>query len=216
MKEIIYLQKLLFSLIFFLLGSKAQAFNCKTLNSNGLLNRVYSDKPVSSDDKNAVTVDFSLTEDGKLRVFFKVSSKSIFAKKILDTNEYPYQFDVVEVFISTNKDHAQHLPYFEIELSPYDQVFQVRVDDLKKPFKNGIDLDLEHHTEVSDNGWSGTLLIPLKKLNWDGDPLSIVGNAYSVLGQRHHREYWSLFLPKQIKPRFHLPEFFCPLLVKKN
>jgi hypothetical protein len=56
------------------------------------------------------------------------------------------------------------------------------------------------------------LKIPLKPLGWDGDPKTIRGNFYSILGPAPQRSFWSSFLPKAAKANFHQPQFFQPLL----
>jgi hypothetical protein len=163
--------------------------------------------PATSTLKNAVQVHASLADDA-LIASFTISSPSINAKKILGPNEHPYEFDVVEVFM-TFSDGG--FPYFEFEVSPYNQTFQVRIVS-KKEHREGVDLGLTSTAVVSRGGWTSELKIPLKPLGWDGDASKIRGNLYSILGPSKKRSYWSAFLPKTTRPDFHRPEYFKPLL----
>lgn len=163
--------------------------------------------PATSVLKKPVQVQASLTDDA-LIVRFSVSTPSLNAKKALDTGEYPYQFDVVEVFV-TFSDSG--FPYFEFEVSPYNQTFQVRILSASE-HQEGVDLGLTSTATIATGGWKAELNIPLKSLGWDGDPEDIGGNFYSVLGPAKERSYWSTFLPKAAKANFHQPQYFKPLL----
>jgi hypothetical protein len=147
---------------------------------------------------------------------FKVTTdpQKINAKVHLGPHEYPYQFDVVEIFISVNKFDLDDLHYYEFELSPYNENFQVLVEskNSKKKFTDHINMNIQTFTKIVEDGWIGQIKIPLKNLKWDGYPQSIMGNAFVVNGHGHERAYWSLFSPPQQKPNFHHLEFFRPLL----
>jgi hypothetical protein len=162
-----------------------------------------------------VTVQFSL-RGNLLLVHFEVKTREIFASRVLGPDEYPYQKDVVEVFVSVSGD-ATHTPYYEFELSPEENTFQVQItaENGKLKFKEGVNLGLiPHVTEhAPGQGWAGDMTIPLDNLGWDGDPAKIIGNAYSILGKPHpKRDFSSLFMPEETKANFHKPEFFKPLV----
>jgi hypothetical protein len=163
--------------------------------------------PATSSLKNPVEAHVSLTDDA-LIARFSVLAPTLNAKKVLGPNEYPYQFDVVELFV-TFSDSG--FPYYEFEVSPYNQTFQVRIVSAKQ-HQEGVDLGLTSTAAVVTGGWNAELTIPLKPLGWDGDPSKIRGNFYSILGQGRSRSYWSAFLPKAKKPDFHQPQYFKPLL----
>ncbi|HET7888645.1 MAG TPA: carbohydrate-binding family 9-like protein [Bradyrhizobium sp.] len=163
--------------------------------------------PTRSALKNPVEVHTSLAGD-VLIARFSVTSSSINAKRELGPGEHPYQYDVVEVFATFSE---RGFPYFEFEVSPYNQTFQVRINDPKQ-HQEGVDLGLTSTAEIAKGGWTAQLKIPLKALGWDGDPGKIRGNLYSVLGQAKKRSYWSAFLPKAARPNFHQVEYFKPLL----
>jgi hypothetical protein len=163
--------------------------------------------PAASALKNPVQTKAGLTDD-ILKVSFSVSSPSLNAKKVLGPKQYPYQFDVVELFV-TFADSGY--PYFEFEVSPYNQTFQVGIASAREHHE-GVDLGLISTAEIVEGGWNAELKIPLKPLGWDGDPLKIRGNFYSTLGQAGQRSYWSAFLPKADKPNFHQPQYFKSLL----
>ena len=163
--------------------------------------------PVTSALKNPVEAHVSLSDDA-LIARFSVSTPSLNAKKVLAAGEYPYQFDVVELFV-TFSDGG--FPYYEFEVSPYNQTFQVRIVSAKK-HQEGVDLGLTSTAAIVTGGWDAELKVPLKPLGWDGDPSKIRGNLYSILGQGRARSYWSVFLPKAAKPNFHQPQYFKALL----
>ena len=162
--------------------------------------------PAKSVLRNPVEVKASLAGD-ILTVGFSVSSPSVNARKVLGPRQYPYMFDVVELFVTFSETG---FPYYEFEASPYNQTFQVRIVSRTR-HQEGVDLDLASTATLRTGGWSAELKIPLKSLRWDGDPAKIRGNFYSVL-ERAPRSYWSSFLPKASKPNFHQPRFFKPLL----
>ena len=163
--------------------------------------------PATSAFKDPVQVHVSLTDDA-LIARFSVSTPSLNAKKVLGPSEYPYQFDVVELFV-TFSDSG--FPYFEFEVSPYNQTLQVRIIS-KKEHHEGVDLGLSSTATIVAGGWKAEFSIPLKPLGWDGDPEKIRGNLYSILGPKPRRSYWSAFLPKAPNANFHQPQYFKPLL----
>jgi hypothetical protein len=162
--------------------------------------------PVTSALKNPVEAHVSLADD-MLIARFSVLAPSLDAKKVLAQGEYPYQFDVVELFVTFSE---AGFPYFEFEVSPFNQTFQVRIPGGGKPFQEGVDLGLVSSATSVPGGWTAELKIPLKPLGWDGDPKKIRGNFYSILGKP--QSFWSSFLPKARKANFHQPKFFQPLL----
>jgi hypothetical protein len=163
--------------------------------------------PATSALKNPVRVQASLAGDA-LIARFSVTAPSLNAKKVLGPKEYPYQFDVVELFVTFSESG---FPYFEFEVSPYNQIFQVRIVGAKEHHE-GVELGLASTATIVTGGWRAELKIPLKPLGWDGDPSKIRGNYYSVLGAARERSYWSTFLPSTAKPNFHQPQYFKALL----
>ena len=154
-----------------------------------------------------VSVSFTLDRNS-LHAHFEVKSSAINARKELGPREYPYMFDVVEVFLSTEGG----LPYYEFELSPFGQSFEVKVLDPKKAFQEGLHMGLATHAVTNSTGWVADFELPLDHLDWKGDPAKIVGNAYAILGKKPDRRFYSRSLPVQSKPNFHQPQFFKPLL----
>jgi hypothetical protein len=164
--------------------------------------------PAKSVLKKPVQVRASLAGD-TLTASYSVSAPSLNAKKILGPQQFPYMFDVVELFVSFSETG---FPYYEFEVSPFNQTFQVRIISHTQPFQEGIDLGLVSAAKILPGGWSAELKIPLKPLGWDGDPGKIRGNFYSILERAPKRSFWSSFLPKAKKANFHQPQFFQPLL----
>jgi hypothetical protein len=163
--------------------------------------------PATSSLKNRVQVRASLTGD-TLTARFSVLAPSLNAKKVLAAGEYPYQFDVVELFV-TFSDSG--FPYYEFEVSPYNQTFQVRIVSSKE-HQEGVDLGLTSTAVIVPGGWNAELSVPLTPLGWDGDPENIRGNFYSTIGQKPERTFWSTFLPKAATANFHQPQYFNLLL----
>ncbi len=163
--------------------------------------------PARSTLKTPVQVRTSLTDDA-LVASFTISSPTLNAKRVLAPADHPYQFDVVEAFVTVSDSG---FPYFEFEVSPYNQTFQVRIVG-KKEHQEGVDLGLISTAAISHGGWTAELKIPLKPLGWDGDARKIRGNLYSVLGPTKTRSYWSAFLPKAAAANFHQPQYFSALL----
>jgi hypothetical protein len=163
--------------------------------------------PAMSALKNPVKANVSVA-NSVLTGRFSVSAPSLNAKKSLGPKEYPYDFDVVELFV-TFSDTG--FPYYEFEVSPYNQTFQVRIVSAKEHHE-GVDLGLMSTAAIISGGWNAELIIPLRPLGWDGDPATIRGNLYSILGAKPKRSYWSTFLPRAKNPDFLQPQYFKPLL----
>jgi hypothetical protein len=163
--------------------------------------------PARSVLKKPVQAKAALADD-TLTVGYTVSAPSLNARKVLGPQKHPYDFDVVELFVTFSETG---FPYYEFEVSPYNEKFQVRIVSRTQPRQEGVDLGLVSTATILSRGWTAELKIPLKPLGWDGDPRKIRGNFYSILG-RAPRSYWSSFLPQAKKPDFHQPQFFQPLL----
>ena len=162
--------------------------------------------PAKSALKNPVQVRASLADD-TLIASYSVSTPTLNARKVLGPKQYPYMFDVVELFVTFSETG---FPYYEFEVSPFNQTFQVRIVS-RALHQEGVDLGLVSSATIGPGGWTAELRIPLKSLGWDGDPKEIRGNFYSTL-ERAPRSYWSSFLPKAKTANFHQPQFFQPLL----
>jgi hypothetical protein len=162
--------------------------------------------PSKSPLRKPVQVKAALADD-MLTVSYAVTTPKLNARKVLGPQQHPYMFDVVELFVTFSETG---FPYFEFEVSPFNQTFQVRIPGGGKPFQEGVDLGLMSSATSVPGGWTAELKIPLKALGWDGDPTKIRGNFYSILGQP--QSFWSSFLPKARTANFHQPKFFKPLL----
>ncbi len=142
---------------------------------------------------------------------FKVTTAKIVAKPQLAHDEYPYDFDVVKVFVRNAK--SDQPGYFEFEVSPYNQSLRVNVIVPRQQYCFGIKGGFSHTASPTPTGWEARLRIPLASLGWhQGQALELIGNAYAALGDSDHRVYWSLFELPPGKPDFHVPGAFRPLL----
>jgi hypothetical protein len=163
--------------------------------------------PAKSILKKPVQVKVSLADD-TLTANYSVSAPSLNARKVLGPQKYPYDFDVGELFV-TFSDTG--FPYFEFEVSPFNQTFQVKIVSHAQ-HQEGVDLGLVSSATIRPGGWVAELKIPFKPLGWDGDPRKIRGNFYSILERAPKRSFWSSFLPRARAANFHQPQFFQPLL----
>ncbi len=161
--------------------------------------------PARSVLEEPVQAKASLADD-TLTVSYAVTAP-LNAAKVLGRKQHPYMFDVVELFVTFSETG---FPYFEFEVSPFNQTFQVKIISRTR-HQEGVDVGLVSSATILPHGWIAKLQIPLKPLGWDGDARKIRGNFYSIL-ERAPRSYWSSFLPKAKKPDFHQPQFFQPLL----
>jgi hypothetical protein len=122
-----------------------------------------------------------------------------------------WDWDVVEVFVSTGGSG-----YFEFQVSPLNQGFELRIFEPRKRFDRDFRCAWTHEASVSGAAgareWSARMSLPLRELGWDGDSGKLRGGAFAILGETPTRGYWSLFLPPQQKPDFHLPAEFRPLV----
>jgi hypothetical protein len=164
--------------------------------------------PAKSVLTKPVQVKASLADD-TMTVSYSVTAPSLNAVKVFGHGQHPYMFDVVELFVAFSESGY---PYFEFEVSPYNQNFQVRIL-AHNQHQEGVDLGLVSTATIrAGSGWDAELKIPLKPLGWDGAPHNIRGNFYSILGRGSTRSYWRTFLPRQKAPDFHQPQFFQALL----
>jgi hypothetical protein len=161
--------------------------------------------PAKSVLQKPVQVKASLADD-TLTVSYSVTAP-LHAVKVLGPKQYPYMFDVVELFVTFSETG---FPYFEFDVSPFNQTLQVNIVSRTR-HREGVDLGLVSSATILPHGWTAELKVPLKTLDWDGDVRKIRGNFYSIL-ERAPRSYWSSFLPKARAANFHQPRFFQPLL----
>jgi hypothetical protein len=148
-----------------------------------------------------------LLADDILTVSYSVTAP-LNARRVLGPQKHPYDFDVVELFVTFSETR---FPYYEFEVSPFNQTLQVRIVSHTR-HEEGVDLGLVSTATIRPGGWSAEVKVPLKPLGWDGDPKKILGNFYSILERAPKRSFWSSFLPRAKKANFHQPQFFQPLL----
>jgi hypothetical protein len=162
-------------------------------------------------EKDAVTrVRYGLTDD-TLIVTYEVTTRYINPEKMGDAEIY--NGNVVELFICATARPAQPpRPYYEFEVSPYNQELQVLIDKNGKFNEKWNTAKFKHSATIQPDrpGWDAVMEIPLKDLAWTGDPASLAGNAFAILGAKGARRFYSAFLPPQQKPNFHEPSFFKP------
>jgi len=160
-----------------------------------------------------VKVAFDLDQkQSSLSVKFSVHGPVAFTNRALSKDESVWglwDWDVVELFLQPRADEPT---YYEFIVSPLNQNFELQIFEPRKKFDKSFRSGFFHDAVVhSEKLWTAELSVPLEKLGWDGNPKSLRGNAFAILGEKP-RTYWSLFLPPQMKPDFHLPSYFEELL----
>ena len=166
--------------------------------------------PAHGKEGEAVQVRYTLT-DKTLVVNFEVSTRDTDPGKVGDAGIY--NGNVVEIFVCTTAKPAQlPRPYYEFEVSPYNQELQVLIDKDGKFHEQWKTAGFKHSVTLQKSrpGWDATMEIPLQDLGWNGDPATLVGNAFAIIGAKGVRRFYSAYLPPQQKPSFHLPVFFKP------
>ncbi len=162
--------------------------------------------PTSSKLKSPVQVRYEIEND-HLNVYFLVNSPVLHKKEIYGPKDYPFQFDVAEVFITADDVKAQKFSYFEFEVTPLGQVYDLRLDVVDGK-RQGVDIEpVITQARYAQNEWSASFSIPLSRIGWNGDSSQLRGNFFTIIGKTP-RTYWSAFLPQQPKANFHKPEFF--------
>jgi hypothetical protein len=175
-----------------------------------MLNLVHP-KKVPGAAEIEVDVTFGL-RDGDLAVEFSVkgSPARVNPTLAMDRSQWGlWDWDVVEVFLRLGESPGT---YYEFQVSPKNQYFELEVFEPRKRFNREFASGFGHRAAITENGWHAEMRIPISKLGWDGNPESVYGNSFAVLGEAEQKTYWSQFLTYQEKPDFHLPEFFRPLL----
>jgi len=166
--------------------------------------------PADGKEGEATRVRYRLG-DNTLIVTYEVTTRDINPEKMDDTELF--NGNVVELFICTTARPAQTpRPYYEFEVSPYNQQLQVLIDKNGKFNEKWTTPNFKHSATIWPDrpGWDATMEIPIKDLAWNGDPATLVGNAFAILGAKGMRRFYSAYLPRQPKPNFHEPNFFKP------
>ena len=113
-----------------------------------------------------VKVSFAL-DGGVFTARFTVTSPSIFGKTELAPKEFPFDFDVVEVFVTGSEENKPK--YFEFECTPYNQGLQVNVIEPRREFYFGVKNGYEHGATLTATGWEAEMHIPLQTIDWSRD-----------------------------------------------
>lgn len=197
---------LLFSIIFYLMNNANAQPACRSIYDSITLKLV---NPATSSLKNPVQVHYELVHD-TLNIHFKVNAPVMHKKDVYGADDYPFEFDVAEVFITTEDTGAKKFSYYEFELTPLGQVYDLRLDMVDGKRK-GVDIEpILTRARFSEKDWSASFSLPLSRIGWNGDPTTLRANFYTIIG-KNPRTYWSAFLPQQEKANFHKPEYFQPL-----
>lgn len=166
--------------------------------------------PPNAEPTTAGNVTFTL-DDHTLHALFEIKGPALARKPKLGPGEYPYQFEVTELFVSAEGG----LPYYELELTPYGDTLQLKIKDPQHLNVPPVNVGIETKTSRLPDSWTTEIIVPLDHLSWQGDPAKIVGNAFAILGAKPNRRFYSMNpLPPQKKMTFHVPSAFSPLVTK--
>lgn len=171
----------------------------------------------------AVSVRFEARISGTtFHARFEVRCSEIFVNPdwSLDSAQWGlWDRDVVEVFLAVG-EAAAGLPYYEFQISPLGQYFELEIFEPRKRFNRGYRSGFSRTVQKTPEGWTADFAVPLVAIGWMPGQ-NVIGNAFACLGGDaasgggSSRSYWSLSLPSQAHlagPDFHLPEFFRPLV----
>ena len=122
-----------------------------------------------------------------------------------------WNWDVVEVFLQPNVSSST---YYEFVVSPLGQHFELEVFEPRRRvnplFRSGARIS----AVMGTGGWRSSIKVDLRKIGWAPLTGRLKWNCFAILGQPDSapgRSYWSLNLPEQTEPDFHLPQYFTPL-----
>ncbi len=122
-----------------------------------------------------------------------------------------WDYDVVEAFIAVSSNNNTNLHhYYEFQLSPLNQYFELEIFEPRKKLNEKYTSKFLHISNVIDHKWDAQFQIPLSSIQCKDKSL-LYGNFFSCLGNETERSYWSAYLPNQVKPDFHLPQYFRKL-----
>lgn len=177
-----------------------------------MLLRLIHPKSATRTSLSYVTADFSL-HSHNLIVDFEVKNQPdphVNPSLAKDSSQWGlWDWDVIEVFLQPRSGDPT---YYEFQVSPLGQHFELEIFEprkrFNKEFKSGFTVSTRELSGL--NSWAAQMRIPLKNLGWDGRLESLKGNAFAILGN-DPRTYWSLSLPAQDQPDFHLPHHFVSL-----
>ncbi len=191
---------LLFALF---ISTQVRAEECVPATADQTLSLV---NPEHSSLQAPVRVLYSV-DQGDLVVTFLVSAPVLHKKEVFTEKDYPFQFDVTEVFLTFDDMTQKRFSYFEYEVTPLGQTYQVRIDVVDGKRTSESLPKIATTAQTSPTSWATRLRIPLASLGTAVDLSHLKGNFYAILG-KNPRTHWSTFLPPQKKPNFHKPEFF--------
>jgi hypothetical protein len=174
--------------------------------------------PPMKDRPQSPTLELRLS-NGILKAKFEVFTppSQIYGKKKYSEGEFPYHFDVVEIFIRTAGEGSQNVTYYETELTPFDQTYELTLqwnDGKKSVLHDHQKVMTSTKATMKEESWIGEMEIPLKAIGLAEDTQALIGNAYVIAGPPDQLVHWSVFLPPQEKADFHKPEFFRNLIGK--
>jgi hypothetical protein len=164
--------------------------------------------PANGEEGEGTRVRYTLAGN-TLVVNFEVTTRDL--TPVEEDDGEIYNGNVVEIFVCTTAATGQiPRPYYEFEVSRYDQKLEVLIEKDGHFNESWTTPNFKHSVTIQKDrpGWDATMQIPLKDLGWNGDLATLVGNAFSILGPTGGRRFYSAYLPPQPKPNFHLPNFF--------
>lgn len=124
-----------------------------------------------------------------------------------------WESDVVEVFVADLGSNSARLPYYEFQISPLGQYFELEIRTprvaVNRDYRSG-GRWMATRLGDSGDGWDALFRIPWTAIGVKHSqvPTEVLGNVFAILGQGKDKRHLSLFTPAQDQPDFHLPEHF--------
>ena len=142
--------------------------------------------PASTQQSQPVQVRYAIVNND-LQVSFQVNSPVLHKKDVYDSNDYPFQYDVAEVFITVDDPSAAKFSYYEFEVTPLGQVYDLRLNVVNGK-RAGVDIEpVVTSARASATEWSATFVIPMARIGWNGDVSRLRGNFFTIIGNTKSR-----------------------------
>lgn len=157
----------------------------------------------------SVTVSYKIIDD-KLQVDFKVIKDSLHISEEFDPESWDnwglWNFDVVEVFVTKNKNSNQ---YLEVQSSAHDQKFALNIFEPRKDFEK-VSLEKTQVKSIKDEfGFSSSFKIDLAEI--PGEEAELYGNFHACLHLNGETYFFSLNPNHEAVADFHRPDLFVEL-----
>jgi hypothetical protein len=142
--------------------------------------------------------------------FFKGLHSSSAFSQTPEKNWGLWEYDVVETFLQLrNHETDDKAPYLEIQISPLNQKFFLKIIEPRKIFYTPLKLEAKLESKSEGKFWVSKLNIPFQSI---GLGTELYGNFFASLGPENKKEYYAWKINPEMKADFHRPDLFRKLL----